>query len=158
MLAWFDIGIRGLTADVVSPTYLGVDVIEGRLALGLAIAALVAVLFARVGRSSSRRWAAGIVLAAGLGIVAASGTIVLTGPDRFEREAVAELRAVAGPQADADLLANIAKLIETRIRPGVWLAMAGGAGVGLGGVMTLAWTRRVGAFTDAGPTLVGTGG
>jgi hypothetical protein len=142
--------LKGASIGAISPTYVGIDITEGKIALGLAMVAIVTVLIARVGRLHSRRWAAVVVVLAGLGVLVATGSLAVTASDTYARLVAEEL---SGPikQVDPGLLAGITDLIEVRLRSGLWLSMAGGVGIILGGLMTLAWARRR-AAADASRT------
>jgi hypothetical protein len=155
LIAWAQVGIEGVPLDVISPTHLGVDLIEGKITIGLAVVAVVCVLLARVGREGARAWAATVVFVAGIGILLTSGEIALFGSDRLEAEAVDHLRAAAGEQADDRFIDDIVRLVESRLGSGVWLTMAGGAVVTVGGTLAMAWARRVLASRDAGAPLEG---
>ena len=150
LLAWAEVGLEGNRASVISPTYLGVDLVEGRIAVGLALVAITCVLLARAGETGARRWAAVVVLVSGVAILAATGALAVAGSDRLERDAVARLRDALGErQGDEETIDDIAALVDARLRPGVWMTMAGGAVVVIGGVVSVAWTRRA-ASRDAG--------
>jgi signal transduction histidine kinase len=126
LLEWIEVGLDGASIRALAQSYVGVDIVEGKITLALAVVAVVTVLIARVGSLSSRRWAALVVVLAGIGVLLATGTLALTALDRF-----------APTAAD-----------EVRLQAALWLSMAGGVGIVLGGLMTLAWARR-GSAADA---------
>jgi hypothetical protein len=141
--AWAEIGLEGNTAGVISPTYLGVDLLEGKIAIGLAVIAVAGVLLARAGRTGSRRWAAVVVLVSGVAILVSAGELAIVGSDRLERDAVASTRdALREHAAQEEVIDDVVALVEARLQPGVWVAIAGGVLVVVGGSMSLVWARR----------------
>lgn len=149
---WVQLGLDGTVAEAVTPTYVGADLLEGKLALAFAVAALVGVLMARMGMANSRRGAALVVLAAGLATLAVSGSASLTAPDRLERQSLDQLRETGGDGA-GDLVAVIARAIEPRLGSGIWLSLAGGLSIAVGGTVTQVWARRTTPQTDTNHTL-----
>jgi hypothetical protein len=142
--AWAEIGLEGNRAGVISPTYLGVDLLEGKIAIALALIAVTGVLLARAGRTGSRRWAAVVVLVSGVAILATAGELALAGSDRLERDAVARTRdALREHAAEEEVIDDAVALVEARLKAGVWVSMAGGALVAVGGSISLAWARGV---------------
>ncbi len=138
---WVEVGLQGNPADVISPGHLGVELPEGKIVLALAVVALIAVLGARIGRAGSRRTSAMVVLIAGFGIVGLTTLATLTIAGRLERDAAEEL-AFPGAGLSNEPIAEITKLLDGRTRSGIWSTTAGGAGVVVGGLLTLAWARR----------------
>jgi hypothetical protein len=141
--AWAEIGLEGNRVGVISPTYLGVDLLEGKIAICLALIAVAGVLLARAGRTGSRPWAAVVVLVSGVAILATAGELAVAGSDRLERDAVASTRdALREHAAEEEVIDDVVALVEARLQPGVWVTMGGGALVMVGGSMSLAWARR----------------
>src|SRR5687768_206505 len=66
MLTWVSVSLPG----TIPVMYIGVDLVEGTIALALAVVALVAVLASRIAATgSARRGAAVVVMVAGIAIV-----------------------------------------------------------------------------------------
>jgi hypothetical protein len=146
MLTWVSVSLPGTIPEV----YLGVDLLEGTIALGLAVVALVAVLASRIAATgSARRGAAVAVVAAGIALVAIAGGEALTAPGRFREDVVRDVTsAVGGSLAPVDTAA-LEAAIDVRLGVGLWLTLAGGLATAAGGLVTLAWaSRRVTAGRD----------
>lgn len=144
LTAWVEVGLAGSTVDAISPVELGVDRPEGIAALALAAAALVAALVSRIGRSGARRRTAVIAALVGLAIVAICAGTVALGTTRFEEAAIERIRALPDDRRPPDeLIPGIAELTQARFRSGLWLSLAGGVVVMVGGLTTIAWTNRV---------------
>ena len=145
MLTWVSVSLPS-TIPVV---YIGVDLVEGTIALALAVVALVAVLTSRIAATgSARRGAAVVVVVAGIAIVAIAGGEALTAPQRFRDDAVADATGAFGDELiDATAFADA---LEVRLGSGLWLTLVGGLATAGGGLVTLAWaSRRVRAPHDA---------
>jgi hypothetical protein len=109
---------------VVQTTYKGVDLLDGKVALALAVVVLVAILASRVGAGpGARRGAAIIVVICSFSLIGLSGAAVVTASSRF----VQPVKVGAGP----------------------WLALAGGVLALAGGIMTLAWASAANPASDA---------
>jgi len=147
MLEWVVVTVPGFP-DRFAPSWRGADVAGGRVVLGAAILALVAVLVTRVGgTSTARRGAAIAVLIAGIAIVAMATREVLTAEDRYATDAIAEARdsitSVGIPTDGLDeALDGLRDVLDVRLGLGVWLSLAGGLVVVAGGGVTLAWASR----------------
>jgi hypothetical protein len=137
----------------------GIDVLEGRVALGLGVAMLVAIVSMRLaGSIGARRLLALIVLVAALGALAIGVVDVLRAKDRFGGYGLDETAAAMAEQFDvpvdrvrADLEAEIARDGSIDLGMGIWLVVAGGAIGVVGGLLDLAWVgqQRL-AAADAG--------
>ena len=108
---------------VVQTTYKGVDLLDGKVALALAVVVLIAILGSRAGTGPrARRGAAIVVVICSFSLIGLSGAAVVTAPSRF----VEPVKVGAGP----------------------WLALAGGVLVLAGGIMTLAWASAASPASD----------
>jgi hypothetical protein len=137
MLTWVSVSLPS-TIPVV---YIGVDLVEGTIALALAVVALVAVLASRIAATgSARRGAAVLVVIAGIAIVAIAGGEALTAPQRFRDDAIADVTGTFGDEL-IDTAAFEAAL-DVRLGTGLWLTLVGGLATVGGGLVTLAWTSR----------------
>jgi hypothetical protein len=146
MLTWVSVSLPG-TIPVV---YLGVDLIEGTIALALAVVVLLAVLASRIARTgSARRGAAVVVIVAGIALVAIAGGDALTAPGRLRDDAVADVTGAFGDEL-VDTAAFEAAL-EVQLGAGLWLTLVGGLATTVGGLVTLAWTSRRGPEPHDGP-------
>ena len=147
VLIWVTVGLRTIGVETASP---GVDLIEGKIALALAVIMLIAVLVARAGAGGARNAAAVIVLVAGLGAAATAAAFLATASSRYsavETDETAE--ALAGSlglpvETVREQLAASAETLGdyTDTGPGVYVTLAGGVVGFAGGVLTLAWASR----------------
>jgi hypothetical protein len=139
MLTWVSVSLPGTIPEV----YLGVDLVEGTIALALAVVALVAVLASRIAATgSARRRAAAAVVVAGIALVAIAGGEALTAGGRFRDDVVRDVTsAVDGAAAPVDTAA-LEAAIDVRLGIGVWLTLAGGLATAAGGLVTRAWASR----------------
>ena len=146
MLTWVSVSLPGTIPEV----YPGVDLLEGTIALGLAVVALVAVLASRIAATgSARRGAAVAVVVAGIALGAIAGGEALTAGRRFRDDVVGDVtRAVGGSVSPVDATA-LEAAIDVRLGVGLWLTLAGGVATAAGGLVTLAWaSRRVATGRD----------
>jgi hypothetical protein len=147
VLDWILVTIEG-AEDELAPTWRGLDTAGGKVVLIAAVLALVAVLATRVGgTATARRGAAVVVIAAGVAIVAAAALEAVTAEDRYASDAITEARDVVTslgvPADDLDaVLDELRDMLEVRLEPGLWVAIAGGAITAAGGAVTLAWASR----------------
>jgi hypothetical protein len=100
--------------DVLRPTFLGIDLPDGKVVLALSVVIIIASLVSRKGGGSTpRRGAAVLVVVAAFITIGIAGAALVTASSRFK------------PTVGVGL--------------GIWLALAGGVIALAGGVMTLAW-------------------
>jgi hypothetical protein len=125
----------------------GVDVPEGKVALGLGILMLVAIVVMRIVSTSSARRAVALAICLAAALALAIGvTDVIRADERFGGYAVdriaAALADASGQPADRvrdDVQAEVDRDGSIDIGLGLWLVIAGGA-IGLvGGLLDLAW-------------------
>jgi hypothetical protein len=145
---WATVVFLGQTfRDSATP---GIDLAEGKVALGLGVLMLVGIVALRIARTTGARrlLATGICLAAVAAITLAVFDIVRA-DDRFGGYAVdklaEQLAATSGlslEQARNDVETYIEQKGSIDIGLGLWLVLGGG-GLGLmGGLLDLAWVRQ----------------
>jgi hypothetical protein len=134
----------------------GVDVVEGKVALGLGVVLLVVIVSMRLARTTTvRRTLALIILAASLGALAI-GIIDMVGAEsRFGgyalddiASAVAKQDGIPVPEARQRAQALIDTQGSIDLGIGLWLVVAGGVIGTIGGLLDLAWVgqRRLAAM------------
>jgi hypothetical protein len=141
LMPWIRTSLQGM-ADGLSPTYFGIDLPDGIAALVAAFVVLVGLAVARLSRSEGMRRTA--VVAAAFVALAAAGVAVVTAAERFEPTVVRDVLADLDPSgnATAEQRAEVEELIETRLAPGPFVVLAGGALAAAGGLLLLSFARR----------------
>ena len=134
LMPWIRSSIAELP-DEYSPTYYGIDLPDGLVVLAAAIVVLVGLAVTRLAASPDiRRLAAGVVIAASLVAIAIAIVAVLTAAGRFEPDIVedvlADLPSIASGQRE-----RVEELLETRLAPGAFVALAGGLLGVIGGLL-----------------------
>jgi hypothetical protein len=134
----------------------GVDVVEGKVALGLGVLLLIVIVSMRLARTTSvRRALALIILVASVSAVAIGITDLVRAESRFggytiEKNAKihADADNISMDQARRDVEAEIAKEGSIDLGLGIWLVVAGGVIGTVGGLLDLAWVgqRRLAAL------------
>jgi hypothetical protein len=157
---WAAIGFPGDLEHAADAPLHGTDVWEGKVVLLGAALALVAMLAMRLTRSSGvRRALAVCLIAIGVAITAIAGVSALRAEDRFGEASGADRYAtwlaaqlglpedVVREQFDRELEAAL----RVDVEPGVWLSVAGGVLLVVGGALSLAWVRQreAGSAVDA---------
>jgi hypothetical protein len=145
LMPWIQSSVEGLPG-ALAPTYRGVDLPEGLIAL--AAAAVVVVGLAVVGFAASpraHRIAAGAVVAASFVAFAVAGAALVTAPERIEQTAVDDILAELDPSGDAtsEQRAAIEDLVEAPLAPGPFAVLGGGLLGVVGGVLLLSWAGRM---------------
>ena len=136
MLTWVSVSLPGTIPEV----YLGVDLLEGTIALGLAVVALAGVLLSRIAATgSARRGAAVTVLVVGMALVAIAGGEALTAQTRFRDDVVRDVTGAVDASVDTTALEAA---IDVQRGVGLWLTLVGGLATAAGGLVTLAWASR----------------
>jgi uncharacterized membrane protein YedE/YeeE len=144
LLPWIRSSLAGLE-DAFSPTYYGIDLLDGLLVLAAALVALIALAVARLASSSrARRVAAVVVIAASLAAFVVAGISIVTAEGRFEPTVVDDILADLDPSENAtdEQRTAVEDLIETRLAPGPFAVLGGGVLGVVGGVLLLMWARR----------------
>lgn len=155
LLPWVRTGLEGLP-DTFSPTYHGIDLPDGLVALALGVIMLAGLGITRVSSGGgAARIAAGVLIAASLLAVVVAGTSIATAPARFESDAVDDVLADLGPggTATADQRAEVERLMEVRLAQGPFVVLGGGALGALGGILVLWWARREADAKTVSPAL-----
>lgn len=133
--------------DELSPTYYGIDLPDGVVVLATAVVALACLVITRLTSSvRARRLAAGAIMSASFVAFAVAGVAALTAAGRFEPVVVDDVLADLDPSGNATAVqrAQIEELVETRLAPGPFVALAGSV-LGLaGGLLVISWTTRNG--------------
>lgn len=148
LMPWVRSGLED-APDELSLTYYGIDLPDGRIALGAAVvvlAGLVVARFARVARS--RRAAAWAVVAGAVVAVVVAGAALLSAAERFESSAVEDIMATLPAGTAQDLRGEVEELVEATLAAGPFAVLGGGMLAVVGGVLLLGWARRAGT-TDA---------
>jgi hypothetical protein len=149
---WLESGIGDDTAGVLTTKIYGVDVVEGRIALALAVAGLVLVLAVRlVGGVAARRTLAVAAVVAGLGAAGAATWFGLTAGDEATSSTVDALvreatdRFGLNAEQARDQVEQALQDLGTfnQVQPWVWVCAGGGVALALGATLTLVWTGRV---------------
>ena len=140
LMPWVRTAIAG-APDEVSPTYFGIDLVDGKVVLGLGIIVIVALVVTRVSTSASlpRRAAIVIIVAAfaGVGITVVT---LLTADARFHDSAVdAVMDQLESPTDEMRQQAD--ELIDLELSSGPFAAIGGGIVAVAGGAFTLAWAN-----------------
>jgi hypothetical protein len=160
---WLESGIGDDTAGVLTTKIYGIDVLEGRIALALAVAGIVLVLAVRlVTGPGARRTLAVLALVAGLGAAGAATWFGLTAGDEATSSTVGALvreatdRFGLNAQQARDQVEQALQDLGTfnQVQPWVWVCAGGGVALALGATLTLAWTRRF----EEGPEVAGATG
>jgi hypothetical protein len=128
----------------------GVDVPEGKVALGLGVLMLVAIVAMRLVSTNRGRRAVAVTICLAAAIALAVGvTDVLRADDRFGGYAVeqiaSQLADVSGQPIDAvraDVQAEVDSEGSIDLGLGLWLVVAGGALGLVGGLLDLAWVGQ----------------
>jgi len=149
MLTWIRPTIKDLPPEL-TPTYLGVDLPDGLVVLGLAVVIVIAVLVSRAGSSArGRRGPAVVVIVASFIVIGVSGAAIVTAAGRFEPTVVDDTLAILAPDgATSQQRADVEALVEVQVGAGPWLALAGGVLALAGGIMTLAWASAANPASD----------
>ena len=138
-------------------TSKGIDVLEGKVALGLGIFMLVAIVAMRLARSlGARRTIALLITASAVGALAIGVVDMVNALDRFGgytvEKTAQQLAEASGQSVDkvrSDLEATIVREGSIDLGLGIWFVVAGGAIGTIGGLLDLAWVgqRRLAALS-----------
>jgi hypothetical protein len=127
----------------------GIDVLEGKVALGLGVGMLVALVSMRLARSHGGRRALALAILLAAVLALAIGVIdVVRADERFGGYAVdriaeghSEASGIPIDQARRDVEAEIARQGSIDLGLGLWMVVAGGALGLVGGLLDLVWVR-----------------
>lgn len=132
----------------------GIDVWEGLVALGVSFVSLIGLLAVRMTRPFLARAIAVVLIVAGLAAAGLASADALRARTRFtdpgQRDRIArELAAQAGLPYEA-IRAAIEEQFRRRfpvsLGPGIFLTMAGGVLVSVGGLLAWRWVEREGSL------------
>jgi hypothetical protein len=150
VLNWAVIGVIG--SHVLDAPIKGIDVWEGKVALAIGVLSLVGMIVMRVvGGSTTRRGIAGATVILGLfavGLATGDAIRIRTrfGEDlgQLKKLAAALAGALGSPVSDVlrELQQRLSELVAFSRGPGLWLVIAGGLLLAIGGALSLAWANR----------------
>jgi hypothetical protein len=129
----------------------GVDLWEGTITLAIGFAALLGMILMRLLRPARARHAAAVaILALGLTATALAGAAAIRANERFtspsQRDRIARALATELGLPYEEVRARIEVTFNRRFHasldPGIFLVIAGGVMVALGGGLSVAWTAR----------------
>jgi hypothetical protein len=149
-MTWATVGFPGDLAGAADVPVKGTELWEGVAVLGIAAAALVAVLLSRVSTSGTLR----SVLAAGVAVggvvtVALASLDLASATDRFGgaggladiAQAVADRLGQPVDRVRQLLEQNFGDVLRVDVGVGVWLVLAGGALLTIAGALSQMWAR-----------------
>jgi hypothetical protein len=153
LLPWIRSSLEGLPDDS-SPTYYGIDIPDGLIALTAAAVVLVGLAITQLATSTgARKLAAGAAIAASCFAIVVATAAVLTATSRFEPTAVDDVLAEldASGEVSQEQREQVEELVVIRLAPGPFVVLGGGL-LGLaGGVMLLLWASRQGTTEETQP-------
>jgi hypothetical protein len=134
----------------------GIDVLEGKVALGLGIFMLVAIVVMRLARSAGARRAIALLMTVSALAALAIGVVdVVRAQDRFggytvdqTAKQIAKDSGQPLDQVRADVQGVIDRYASIDLGWGIWLVVAGGVIGTIGGLLDIAWVgqRRLAAL------------
>jgi hypothetical protein len=150
LLTWATFGLADDSVNAIDQVYKGIDLTEGKIALGCAIVLLVGVMVFRGLARPGRTVVAVLMIVAGVVAVGAAGATALTIATRLENQAIDGLvDAAVANGTDAAEAESAARQrfdsvgLETSLGAGVWLTLAGGFLGFVGGTLSLAYATRL---------------
>ncbi len=155
LLTWTTFGLTDRNAAVLDQVYKGVDLTEGKIALGGALVMLVGVMAFRGLARPGRIAVSTLIIVAGIVTVGVSGATLVTAGSRLRNGFVDDMMAASPGRgsgtADGDAQRRrLEDLVETSLGAGVWLALAGGFLGFVGGTLSLAYATRPHGDDDEG--------
>jgi len=148
---WVAVGFAADTEHSADLSVHGIDVWEGKVVLFAAAAALLVLLAMRIsGSPSTRRGLAILLIVLGAACIALPVVDAVRARDRFGgseglEKYVASLSVKLGLPKDVireQLSEQLDKELRVEVSPGLWLAVAGGVLLVVGGALSLAWSGR----------------
>ncbi|MEO8476428.1 MAG: Trp biosynthesis-associated membrane protein [Actinomycetota bacterium] len=149
LLTWTTFGLADRNAAVLDQIYKGVDLTEGKIALGCALVMLVGVMAFRGLARPGRIAVSTLIIVAGFVTVGASGATIVTAGSRLRNGFVDDMMASspgrgAGTGVDGDTQRrHLQDLVDTSLGAGVWLTLVGGFLGFVGGTLSLADATRL---------------
>jgi hypothetical protein len=139
--------------DEVSPTWIGIDLTDGKVVFGLGIVVLAGLIVSRLAKSMSlARTAALVVIVAAFAAVGVAAVTLVTADSRFRDSTVEDILSTIGSTTD-EVRSQIEELIDLELAAGPFAVIGGGILAVVGGALTLAWARscmRGDATADGG--------
>jgi hypothetical protein len=160
-MTWATIGFPNDVTGRADVAVKGTDVWEGVVVLAVAVAALVATIAMRVARpGATRSIVAGAVAIGGALVVALAGLDLATATDRFGgRGGLADIAAqvadrLGQPVERVRLLLeqNFGATLRVDTGAGLVIALAGGALIAIGGLLSLVWARAPAVEAPSDPS------
>jgi tryptophan-associated transmembrane protein len=148
LLMWVTFGLSDPNAAVLDQVYKGIDLSEGKVALGCSVVLLVGTLLFRGLARPGRTAVAVLMIAAGVIAVGAAGATILTAGSRLEDQFVDDVMASTPGTRQGALPTDpqrqqLEDMVETSFGVGIWLTLAGGALGFVGGTLSLAYATRL---------------
>ncbi|MGH2640756.1 MAG: Trp biosynthesis-associated membrane protein [Actinomycetota bacterium] len=141
---WMSTGLRRDIRGLLDLEFRGLDLVEGVVALVVAAMTLVGLVLLRRLRGSARVGIAVSLVACGVVLIALPVWVAVRAEDRAVEE-IAQVVAASSGSTIEEATRRVRTDPELAVRTdasGVWLSIAGGVLVTLGGVTTLLWVRR----------------
>ena len=148
---WVAVGFTADTEHAADLSVHGTDVWEGKVVLFAAAAALLVLLAMRIsGSPSTRRGLAIVLIVIGAACIALPVVDAVRARDRFAGDEgldrfVASLSVKLGLPKDIvreQLAEQLDEELRIEVSPGLWLTVAGGVLLVVGGALGVAWVRR----------------
>ena len=147
-LTWVTVGLRGQAS--VTTDIRGIDIADGKIVLGGAVAILVGVIATRMVTGTARRIVAIAVVVAALVVIVVSGAFLVRAKDQFgpvDSDALIQKIADVTGQPAAAVGAHMDQVVAqiggfTDLGLGPWIALGGGLVATAGGALVVAWSRR----------------
>ena len=141
---WMSTGLRRDIRGLLDLEFRGLDLVEGIAALAVAAMTLVGLVLVRRLRGSARVGIAVSLIACGFVLIALPVWVAVRAEDRAVEEIAQVVAGSAGITID-EATRRVRTEPDLAVRAdssGVWLSIAGGVLVTLGGVSTILWARR----------------
>jgi hypothetical protein len=140
LMPWIRVAVEGAPAEA-SPTYFGIDLVDGEVVLGLGVIVLIGLVVSRVGASASLpRTAALVIIVAAFAGVGITTVTLLTADARFRDPAVDAVLDQVDSPTDA-MRRQADQLVDLELSSGPFAAIGGGILAVAGGAFTLAWAN-----------------
>ena len=147
---WVAVGFPADTQHAIDQSVPGIDVWEGKVVLFAAAASLLVLLAMRIsGSASTRRGLAIVLIVLGAACIALPVVDAIRANDRFANDAGVEryvrFLAVRSSLPEDVIREQLAEQFRRDLRvelsPGVWITVAGGVLLVVGGALSVAWVR-----------------
>lgn len=152
---WVTATVNG-QANPISPTWPGIDLPEGLVAIGCGVVLILGILVLRGVKRKTKRVVATVLIVAGVIAFAVAGVVAVTATSRFaDVHTAAEQAAKSFHIPLAQALAKMGGQLTVSVGLGVLMTVVGGIVGAIGGVLSLALVVRRPADADDGPPLDG---